>query len=310
MPFTRRRLALYAAAALGPWAWFVVRDAAPELNAFAIGLPPVALMAVLGGLLLAITRRNGAIALVTASWAAMAVVAITGPWVPQGGAPPVEGVRVVAANVFGREFDASRVIEELQRERADVLVVSEITRGLARDLAPSYAHSVVIDGTVAVYARWPLRHVENAPRSLLAFGVALEVAAPQGTFVLYALHLPRPWPRAWRRYDVSLRDQRALIETLLEAVRAESRPVVVAGDLNLSDRTSGYRALTTELKDAMRATRGGPTSVRWAPLLLRIDHILVSPSWCADESRRFGLTGSDHHGVASVVGRCDSAAAG
>jgi endonuclease/exonuclease/phosphatase family metal-dependent hydrolase len=83
--------------------------------------------------------------------------------------------------------------------------------------------------------------------------------------------------------------------------------VVVAGDLNSPDRAPDYRALVARggLIDAMRAEWAAPTSVgKWMPLLVRIDHVLVSAGWCGDGARRFPLPGSDHAGITVSIGPC------
>ncbi|MEP7059660.1 MAG: endonuclease/exonuclease/phosphatase family protein, partial [Actinomycetota bacterium] len=72
-------------------------------------------------------------------------------------------------------------------------------------------------------------------------------------------------------------------------------PVVIAGDLNLSDRTHGYRILLSDFRDAMRAGAwAGDTFEQgiWRYALLRIDHLFVSRSWCAKDPSRFTVTGS------------------
>jgi hypothetical protein len=55
----------------------------------------------------------------------------------------------------------------------------------------------------------------------------------------------------------------------------------------------------------MRDGWAGPTSVgQWAPLLVRIDHVLVTQGWCGDDPARPPLTRSDHSAVAATVGPC------
>jgi endonuclease/exonuclease/phosphatase (EEP) superfamily protein YafD len=100
--------------------------------------------------------------------------------------------------------------------------------------------------------------------------------------------------------------QRKKLDDLLDAAGAETLPVVIAGDMNMPDRTSSYRAFTDAMHDAVRSGFAWPTSLKWfqAPLLLRIDHIWVSEEWCADDGGSFTLAGSDHRGVNASVGPC------
>jgi len=87
---------------------------------------------------------------------------------------------------------------------------------------------------------------------------------------------------------------------------------VVLGDLNLTDRGRGYHQVLGQahLVDAMRASGTGFSSIgKWTPLLLRIDHVLVSggpagPGWCGDDAHQLELPRSDHRAVAATVGPC------
>ncbi|HEV7535798.1 MAG TPA: endonuclease/exonuclease/phosphatase family protein, partial [Acidimicrobiia bacterium] len=81
---------------------------------------------------------------------------------------------------------------------------------------------------------------------------------------------------------------------------------VLAGDFDTSDRSGGYRQLAGRFRDAARSNFGGPTYVAplWRPLFLRIDHVFVPRAWCSRHTRRFGIRGSDHRGVAVDVGPC------
>lgn len=310
MPITpRTRLAVRAAAALLPWSWFILRDLAVEFDAAAIGLPLLWLAALAIVIPIAGYRRSIAVGLLSLSLAVVGPAAIVGPWLPQGGESPSDGLRVVAANVAGLPVRFLDPSEEIWAGGPDVLVLTELDRNVAFGLEETYEYAMTAQGRsgVWVFSRWPLSRVESAPEAVLRFGLAVEVHGPQQEFLLYALHLPRPWPTTSELHNSSLRDHRSLIDSLVEAVRTEKRPVVIAGDLNLSDRTTGYRALTSETKDAMRTSWTQPTSIRWSALLLRIDHILVPTNWCAAESRHFQIAGSDHHGISSLIGRCDGA---
>jgi endonuclease/exonuclease/phosphatase (EEP) superfamily protein YafD len=136
-------------------------------------------------------------------------------------------------------------------------------------------------------------------------GQRVEIDGPEGPFVLYAMHLQKPGISP-SSVEIGFRSHRRLVDRLVDAVQAETLPVVVAGDLNLGDRTSGYRALTDVLDDGMRAGWTGPTSLRRTTrlLLARIDHVFAPETWCAEDSRTFTMRGSDHRGVATTIGPC------
>jgi endonuclease/exonuclease/phosphatase (EEP) superfamily protein YafD len=209
---------------------------------------------------------------------------------------------VVGANVKGHA-DAAALVGLAP----DVLVVSEMTDELTAPLSAAYPHRFW-DGNrpaVAVYSRLPFRVTDVTCPDLP--GVRAEVDGPGGPFVLYALHVPRPWYTAQGSFQVTAPEHSRLVDVLTRRVAAERLPVVVVGDLNTPDRTGDYNRLLAGggLVDAMRADWTGPTSVgQWALLFPRIDHVLVTKGWCGDETARPDLMGSDHRAVAATLGRC------
>lgn len=188
-----------------------------------------------------------------------------------------------------------------------MLVVPEATPALHAELSSAYPHAVrrVRDEGIGVYARVPVRDL-GVVGGLLARSrqLRLEVDAPSGPFVLWAVHLERPWFTTGGGLRPGGHARK--LDAFLDRWDDETLPVVIAGDLNLTDRGRGYRRVVDGRRDAMRGIWGGPTSLKTTvrPLLLRIDHIVVPSDWCSDGQRRFDITGSDHRGVAAEIGPC------
>jgi endonuclease/exonuclease/phosphatase (EEP) superfamily protein YafD len=253
-----------------------------------------------------VIRRLG-VWFVAASWLLFAAVALVGPWSPVAGPRPTSRIRVVATNVLGANREVSSAAGDLLAQRPDVLVVSESSTRLDAELRPSFAHALSSDplgrGT-GVYTDLPVERLPLPAHLDARRAIRVRVDAPSGPFVLYALHLPRPWPYQTSDFQVTPTAYRRVIDDVVASIRSEQLPVVVAGDLNLVDRTSWYRHMTSTLHDAMRSSWAGPTSRKWWPLLARIDHIFESPGWCSSGAHRFTITGSDHRGVAASIGPC------
>jgi hypothetical protein len=77
------------------------------------------------------------------------------------------------------------------------------------------------DPSVAVYSRLPLGEpqVDDLP------GLRVEVAAAGGPFVLYALHVPRPWISGWSPgYQVTPDEHLRILERLGDRVASERAP--------------------------------------------------------------------------------------
>jgi endonuclease/exonuclease/phosphatase (EEP) superfamily protein YafD len=286
-----------------------VRDLSPIFDGAAVVLPPL-----LGGLLGvaiigALATRGAEGALVFLSWLLFSLAAIGGPWVPQSSPAPVQPLRIVSANL-GEVTQPFSAIEDVLAQNPDVLVVAEDDFVLDLLLSSHYEDSYLFERStnVGVYSRFPFEVGEIPDERFAGHGFRAEIQAPSGTFIVYALHLPRPWFRNEGPRYISLEGQRAYGEALAEAAASEPYPVVIAGDLNLTDRAGGYRELASDLRDAVLTGRGGPTSTqfRWRPLLLRIDHIFVSRDWCAANGGRFDASTADHRGVRADIGPCAS----
>jgi endonuclease/exonuclease/phosphatase (EEP) superfamily protein YafD len=297
--------------ALAPWSWFLVRDLEPRLDAVALAWPVVGAVAVLGLCVLTVVLRRRLLAVAAVSWLLASAVVVVGPWRPLDTGTPSVGLRVVTANTFGYHTYPPGVAEELRAQAPDVLVVIEITDEGIPVFSAGWDHQALATnrsgkpGDVAVFTDLPMQAGALPGRLGSQRGVRAEIEGPAGPFVLYAVHLQKPGP-AESSVEVGFRTHRQIVDALVDAVDAEELPVVVAGDLNLSDRTSGYRALTDVLDDGARSGWLGPTSLRTRtrPLLARIDHVFMPEGWCSDDGATFTIRGSDHRGVAATVGPC------
>lgn len=286
-----------------PWAWFPLRDPLGLVgDVLAVVLPVLALLA--AGAALVVWRRRGILPAVSVLLAG--TVAVVGPWTPQaaGTVRPGGGVTVAGANVTSM----TSTVPALRAVDADVLVVSEDAPAVEAALVPTYRYHLFTSegGDVGVYSRFPLRLVEPPGPDLPGMRVAVAAPAP---FQVIALHVPRPWFTGRGGYQATPAEHHRLVSAVAAQAAQGPGPVVVVGDLNSTDRARDYRSLVDGdgLVDAMRAGWAGPTQVTsWRLFLLRIDHLLVSPGWCGDHSRRFDLPRSDHVGITATIGPCSA----
>jgi endonuclease/exonuclease/phosphatase (EEP) superfamily protein YafD len=281
------------------------------MEVVAIFLPVLVLLAVVALVGLLAFTKQPLLLVSAASWTVFGIVAVLLPWVPHptGHVAPGKGTTVVVANALADNPTKDLTVEDILRVDADVVVVPESTRRLHDLLAPHYAYAhrfQFASASLGVYSRLPVKELPvDPPVYFSARYLRLEVDGPT-PFVLWALHLPRPWFTAKSDYQMRPGGHARVISKFLRAIDAETLPVVVAGDLNLTDRGRGYRKFTAHLDDAMRGIRGARSEIKrlYRPLLLNIDHILEPPSWCAEGARRFELRGSDHRGITVRVGPC------
>ncbi|MFC5141668.1 endonuclease/exonuclease/phosphatase family protein [Actinomycetospora rhizophila] len=289
-----------------PWAWFPLRDELALVgDVLAIVLPVAAGLAAVAAVVL--SRRWGSWwGLLTAvSVVLAAAVAVVGPWTPEdaGAVRPGAGVTVASANVTTR----TSTVPALRAAGADVLVVVENDRRIDAALAESYRFHVYAGGTpaVGVYSRFPVRLLDAPGPDFPGVRAAVDAPGTTGPFVVYGLHVPRPWWTGGFGYQSTPAEHHRLVEEIAGRVAREPGPVVVAGDLNSTDRARDYRLLDAGLVDAMRDGWAGPTSVtQWRAFLLRIDHLFVGRGWCGDGAHRVELPGSDHDAIVATVGPC------
>ncbi|MDN5751136.1 MAG: hypothetical protein L0H64_21940, partial [Pseudonocardia sp.] len=178
-----------------PWTWFLVRDVpGPLTDLIAILLPLLAGGVVAAAVLVAVGRpriRAGALAAALSTLVA-GTVAVVGPWLPAdaGAVAAPGGMVVAAANVD----DQGKPLEALRPVDADLWVVPELSDEVREEFEVTYPHHLVgtaDDPRIGVFSRYPLRLLEGAGADLP--GERIEVDGPTGPFVLYALHIPRPW---------------------------------------------------------------------------------------------------------------------
>lgn len=281
-------------------------------DALAIGLPIVAACALLASVICVawpwpqVLIGTVAVFLCTA-WAVVA------PRVPQRTDPPSNPIRIAAANLQFDSQDARAGFESALDQRADILAVSELTRRADRRLSSEYAFSATTWGPAfgqGVYSNLPFETLEP-PSGFGNQALKVQFTTPV-PLVLYAVHLPRPGlGDDGYAGTASIATHRALVQRLDGLVRSETEATVVAGDLNLADRTTGYRLLATGRVDVARAGEWADSTYErgfpWWFLRLRIDYVFVPGSWCSADGRSFEIAGSDHRGVVAEIGLCGDA---
>jgi endonuclease/exonuclease/phosphatase (EEP) superfamily protein YafD len=207
--------------------------------------------------------------------------------------------RLITFNIWHHNSEIPSVARFFERSNADVLVVQEATPMQARQLRQrliSYRYSMVDgtldDGTI-IFSRWP---IENSRYLELVDGGArtasVSIRWREQPVQILGVHLHWPLGRRVSRFrNAELEALAALAST------STSRPLLVAGDFNITPWSSFYQRFVTaaNLNDA-DVGQGLPAS--WpavlGPLGIRIDHCLYSPQWNVIATRTGPELGSDH----------------
>ncbi len=299
-----RRLADLRWVALGiavPWAWYLVRDLGPAMQLVAFALPLVVAACLVGLIVAAFDGKRITTVLVAISVALFGWVTIMGPRSAQPSPLPQDPVRVATIATGDRPLDAKTLAAAVSRSRADVVLIASASKR-QRELASGLKgfEGRLVRAPFVVLSRFPVDELPLAKGLAKDLTIRVQVQRPGGTFILYgvnsgtspldaALHIPvRP-------------------DRLRQAIVTEDLPVVLLGDLGITDRSTEYRDLIEVLRDAMRAGASAQSTLVspvWTPLLLRVDHVLTWASWCARGGESFDVPGSEHVGLSVAVGPC------
>ena len=320
---------------VAPWLWFVFRSIHPLLDFVAIALPVLLLIAVALIGTVALLCRSPIAAVTTVSLILLFLVAVIAPMRPASAAEPSAATRIASMNLgllFFSDNDAGFFVFE---EEPDLLVGSELAVSHdaefqsrfefhETDIIPLERQQQNEQGlqpegdsfrqnglpSIGVYSNLPLTRLEDPLEGTIDGGLPgfrLRVDAEPEPFILYALHVPRPFPGDGV-FQVSASEHVEIVDAVIEAIAAETEPVVVVGDLNSVDRGQAYRTWTGELDDAMRQSGWAvPTWDRrlpWSLLFARIDHVLISPQWCATNGASHDTRFADHRPLIAEVGPC------
>jgi endonuclease/exonuclease/phosphatase (EEP) superfamily protein YafD len=231
---------------------------------------------------------------------------------PENVGVPSAALRVVTANLGLGQADARSVVE-LANASADVLVVQEMTPGVANamsaaGLEAAFPHRMIdprwgAEG-IGIWSRHPI--VASAPVAgyqLPMLSARIRVPGVKVDPIVLAVHLAAPWvqPLHWFREDIERFPQ-----TLAALVRdADPGAVIIAGDLNAAYDMRPFRQLLAEgYRDAAEQVGAGLTrsypSRSWGLPVVGIDHVLVH-NCAATSAYTIAVPGSDHRGLATTI---------
>jgi endonuclease/exonuclease/phosphatase (EEP) superfamily protein YafD len=182
--------------------------------------------------------------------------------------PSSTGFSVMTYNVFGYNDNISGVLDSIKSSGADVVAIQELSHDLAEaletDLVSDYPHQVLRPHAdvcgMGIISKFPIGLVQSplkSPNCVQYQFVELDV---DGTVVLLLnFHAISPRHNLDKRMiarTIPIRESQA--GDMAEVVRKQSDPVIVAGDLNATDRNSVYRILSKGLEDVWLEGGWGP----------------------------------------------------
>ncbi|MBZ0275702.1 MAG: endonuclease/exonuclease/phosphatase family protein [Anaerolineae bacterium] len=258
--------------------------------------------------------------------AAIALVWFGGYYWPKPVTVSDAGLHILTLNVWGNNHHLEDIENWVRGSGADIVLLQEISPAYANDglmnLLDVYPYqSAQPDpsrwGGNFTLSRYPiLEEAEvdlHTPGTPAPLRLVLDVAGQR--IAVYNLHLAFPvgeprftmsansfYLRVVLGFDDRIRNQQ--ISELVEYLKAEPYPFIVAGDFNTSDYSPTYRQLAGVMQDSFREVGTGlggswPVSTArglpaFLPPLIRIDYIWHSADFQAVASWQDAPVGSDH----------------
>lgn len=231
---------------------------------------------------------------------------------PEKSGMPSVSVRVLTANLSLGQADPQAVVA-LARDTADVLVVQEMTPGLAAAMVSEGLDRVMphrsidprknADG-IGIWSRYPIADSQAVSGHAMPMRIArIQVPGVVIAPTVLAVHVAAPWVQPLQYF----RDDIARFPTTLQAAarNAGSGAVIVAGDLNSTYDMRPFRRLLEEgYRDAAEQAGAGLTrsfpSQPWYGPVFGIDHVLVR-NCTATAAQTVPLAGSDHRALFTVI---------
>jgi len=239
-----------------------------------------------------------------------------GPFFQAKSSGPNTGIplQVVTYNMHDDRTDLDMLEAWLTDIRVDVLVMQEVPRDYPGerpaldDLGLTHAVRVANGLTdMAIISRYPVEVTGEGERYFRA-----ELDLNGQPIAVYNVHFSRPildyddWrlPSAGNQYinilinyDETLRNQE--IRALVEAVRQETLPYIIAGDFNMSQHSLIYSDLAVLMDDSFREAATGlgatwPVFTDLLPPLIRTHYVWHSTDMAAVEAFNGPRLGSDH----------------
>lgn len=214
---------------------------------------------------------------------------------------------VLTYNILGLNRDVEAMAVAIRAHDADVVALHEVNASMGKALEARllsrypYRHR---EGGIGLYSRFPIEEYRafrlGEGQGLWAQQCVLLVDGRR--VALLNVH-PRAPSDELRRFATS--GHAADVRDLLARVEAIDGPLLVVGDLNLTEQNSAYAVLMRRLRDAHReAGRGMGFTFRpfeGGPAAWRIDYVLHSPDIVALGTALGDYGGSDHRPLIATL---------
>ncbi|MFN0107455.1 MAG: endonuclease/exonuclease/phosphatase family protein [Blastocatellia bacterium] len=208
-------------------------------------------------------------------------------------------LRLLLSNVLWENTEHAKLIEEVRREKPDIAFFQEVTPRWAEELKalsgeyPEYRLYPTDDaGGIAAFSRIPFVRAEAAPM-MEHNGPAIIAQINVGAQLVSIVSVHAPPPGGKKNFD----HRTEVFDQTAEFLNSLPEPKLVIGDLNTTMWSPYYKRFVA--KTGLVNVREGfgilPSwSTYWWPMVIPIDHCLVSRGIQVVNVRIGAPVGSDH----------------
>lgn len=212
-------------------------------------------------------------------------------------------ISVSAINVLWDNQKFDDVVRVVNENGTDIVVFSEVadnTRAIYKErLQETYPYSADSDasgrGDVLVLSKLPILDSKPFVTKGNHSGVRVTILSSIGEIALYGIHPYSPLSQNhWRFRNIFMMD-------LADAVKKETLPVIIAGDMNNTFWSPHFKNFLdrTDLQPAFGLQ--GTYHAAQGKFGIDIDHILASKQMSISNKSYYSIPGSDHRGVSATV---------
>jgi len=234
--------------------------------------------------------------------------------------PSIGNLKILSLNCSWYKTSSENLSNLIKKEQPDIVFLQEIvlkhTQRAFVWLKESYPYQAG-QAPVAILSKYPILSFEN-----LNLGGYEEVQqraiikVNQQEIVVYNMSAISPWIRLekilpfLRIPTYEYRERTGEVQDLLQRIKKETQPLIVAGDFNMTEQSEDYNKLTEILEDAFKKSGIGfgftwPEGWELSFLIkdseqklnypiFRIDYIWYSRHFGSHAARVLATTGSDH----------------
>lgn len=259
-------------------------------------------LGILPFLLLAVLLKRRTVTILFAGTSVINALFVGMLWIPehwQNQSPNAKEISVLDMNLFYRNISYHKIIAELNRVDADIIVLEELTPTLLQELQPAlkkYPHNSYLLRTdpfgIGIFSKYPLANSNTNPLKFkMELVIRSDVMIDDTRLTVTAVHTFPPL-----QY-ISWAVDEAICNGLDASKSSVSEHAILIGDLNATPWSHLFGRIK-QSGDYIDSERGHGLQCSWPtdflPMRVPIDHVLVSKNIIV-KSRELGrLVDSDH----------------